>query len=597
MKSIRWSLIVYFLILGGAALLAVSSFAYQAARQTVQDKDEATEQLLRAQFEQKSKEVRKGLDDELLAQASLLHAHARFQLNPAWLRSSVVLDTKRWLMTGASLSSATPTSSMLYLANLTTACEARQAESVAPFTFDEHEIFREGEVKEYFQIDSNWGDTPWTWRSRNLENEDKKFPVSAEVFRRVPSIEWSVEDRELEPGHKVRTAILRTPVSGTNFVRLFRGVRPAGGGPRADGGRQPNAGGPRGDPPRPPVFYIQCARETTQLDREIARLEAGLDNDLAELHDGSVAKLQSIRNRAVIIALATFVAMVLGGYWLIRLGLAPLRRLSDAVSLVSAKDFRLPFHEPRLPSELRPIVERLVQTLNALKRAFAREKQAAADISHELRTPLAALMTTTEVALRKPRSPEEYRELIEDCRATGQQMNKLVERLLALARLDAGVDTLRPQLVDVAELADQCASLVRPLAEAHELTLQVHRNGPAEISADPDKLREVVTNLLHNAIQYNKPHGKVELSVARHNGTLELEVRDTGIGIPAEAREHIFERFFRADPSRRSDNCNTGLGLAIVKGYVDLMGGNIEVETAEGQGSTFRVQLPARPAA
>ena len=108
-----------------------------------------------------------------------------------------------------------------------------------------------------------------------------------------------------------------------------------------------------------------------------------------------------------------------------------------------------------------------------------REKQATADISHELRTPLAAMLTTTEIALRKPRTAEEYRELLQDCRLSAQQMAQAVERLLALARLDAGVDRLRPQQFDAADLAEQCAALVRPLAEARGLKLTVHRNGPA----------------------------------------------------------------------------------------------------------------------
>jgi heavy metal sensor kinase len=289
----------------------------------------------------------------------------------------------------------------------------------------------------------------------------------------------------------------------------------------------------------------------------------------------------------------TFAATVLGGFALVWLGLRPLRRLSDAVSRVSTKDFRLPLDDRRrLPNELRPIAERLTQTLDMLKRAFAREKQAAADISHELRTPLAALMTTLDVALKKPRSPEEYRELLEDCRLSGQQMSRLVERLLALARLDAGVDTLRTQQIDVAGLAERCAAVVRPLADARGLTLRVHRDGPTPMQADPNKLSEVVTNLLHNAIQYNRPSGSVDLTVERENGHLKLEVSDTGIGIGPEARSHIFERFFRADPSRQSDGLNAGLGLAIVKGYVDLMGGTISVESAEGVGSTFRVELP-----
>jgi signal transduction histidine kinase len=250
--------------------------------------------------------------------------------------------------------------------------------------------------------------------------------------------------------------------------------------------------------------------------------------------------------------------------------------------------------ERRMPRELQPIVERLTETLDQLKRAFTREKQAAADISHELRTPLAALMTTIDVTLRKARSSEEYREVLEECRASGQQMNHLVERLLALARLDAGVDLLRPQRVDASQLAEECASMVRPLAEARGLELRVHRNGPAPLFADPAKLREVVTNLLHNAIQYNRPNGSIDLTVARKNGALKVEVVDSGIGMSAEARQHIFERFFRADPARSQDGLHAGLGLAIVKGYVDLMGGSIAVESTEGHGSTFRVELPVK---
>ncbi len=118
---------------------------------------------------------------------------------------------------------------------------------------------------------------------------------------------------------------------------------------------------------------------------------------------------------------------------------------------------------------------------------------------------------------------------------------------------------------------------------------------PTQLTTDPDKLREVLNNLLHNAIQYNCPAGQIDLTVARDNGHVRLEVRDTGIGIAPEARELIFERFYRADPSRTSDGMNAGLGLAIVKEYVELMGGRIAVNSAPGQGSTFRIELPATP--
>jgi signal transduction histidine kinase len=110
---------------------------------------------------------------------------------------------------------------------------------------------------------------------------------------------------------------------------------------------------------------------------------------------------------------------------------------------------------------------------------------------------------------------------------------------------------------------------------------------------DPDKLREILLNLLHNAIEYNRPGGSVVLAVHRNNGSAQFEVRDTGIGMSPEVEGRIFERFFRADPSRTATGVHAGLGLAIVKEYVDRLGATIEVETEPGVGTTFRVTLPA----
>jgi signal transduction histidine kinase len=152
---------------------------------------------------------------------------------------------------------------------------------------------------------------------------------------------------------------------------------------------------------------------------------------------------------------------------------------------------------------------------------------------------------------------------------------------------------LRLRAVDVANLAGQCAEMVRPLAEARGIKMNVRVSDLSTIETDPDKLREVLTNLLHNAVEYNRPDGSIDLAVARENGHLCLEVRDTGIGIAPDAREHIFERFFRADPSRHADTLHAGIGLAIVKGYVDLMGGTIGVESSSA-GSTFRVEFPVQ---
>ncbi len=396
----------------------------------------------------------------------------------------------------------------------------------------------------------------------------------------------------------LRTAITKYRVGGFPpwLWRRIPGKGPNKGGPLGNGG-------PIGRPPGPPrpfiregdapnTIYVQYAIDLAPTEAQLAQFAQDRDRQLDELKADGAMQLAALQRRLLWIALATFAATFGGGYLLVRIGLAPIARLSDAVSEVSERDFRLKVDPARLPGELQPIAHRLSHTLEQLGRAFDREKQAAADISHELRTPLAALLTTIEVALRKSRSVQEYREILDDCRISGKQMSHLVERLLALARLDAGADQPRPRPIDAAELAQQCADLVRPLARAQGLTLTAHVLPPLTAQTDPDKLREVVTNLLHNAVEYNQPGGSIDLTVERQPGALSIEVRDTGIGISAEARARIFERFYRADPSRHADTPHAGLGLAIVKSYVDLLGGSIAVDSTPGQGTTFRVRLP-----
>jgi signal transduction histidine kinase len=170
-------------------------------------------------------------------------------------------------------------------------------------------------------------------------------------------------------------------------------------------------------------------------------------------------------------------------------------------------------------------------------------------------------------------------------------MYHLVERLLTLARLDAGADQYRPADVDVIDLAIQCADLIRPLARARDLDLRLHLPDPITTRTDPNKLREILTNLLHNAVEYNKPNGTIYLSVEQVKGRVRIEVRDSGIGIKPEVLPRIFERFFRADASRYAETPHAGLGLSIVKSYVDLMDGTIQVQSSDA-GTSFLVELP-----
>jgi len=353
-------------------------------------------------------------------------------------------------------------------------------------------------------------------------------------------------------------------------------------------------------PPAPPPvteslprLYIQCARPQAQIDAAMARFaverDAELENLTAEIGDAR----HSLRFDITTIGFVAMLAVLIGGPLLVGRGLRPVGKLSDAVSRVSEKDFKLPHDGSNLSIELVPIHARLTQTLDLLQRAFAREKQAVADISHELRTPIAALMATIDVALRKQRTPEQYRTALEECRMISKQLGQLVERIMTLASLDAGNDRTQISRVEATDLAAGCAAVIRPLAAANGITVDLHTDSLIEIDTDAAKLREVLMNLLHNAVEYNRPDGVIELSVYQDGPSAIFEVRDTGIGIPPEMKERIFERFYRADPSRHSTGIHAGLGLAIVKEYVARLHGTIAVESTPDVGSVFRVTIPA----
>ncbi|MBX9625382.1 MAG: HAMP domain-containing histidine kinase, partial [Gemmataceae bacterium] len=351
---------------------------------------------------------------------------------------------------------------------------------------------------------------------------------------------------------------------------------------------------------RPPdvlmVAFVQHARSVAELDALLAVAEQDREDQLAHVGIESRRELAWLRTRLGGIVGVTFLATVVGGLVIVARGLSPLRKLSHAVSQVSEKDFRLPVGPDGLSRELAPIHTRLTSTLDQLRRAFEREKEAVADISHELRTPIASLLATIDVALRRPRSPDHYRATLEDCRAIAKQLGHLVERIMTLASLDAGTARVAVARADAAEVAAGCGTVIRPLAEAHGLAFAVSAPDPVELDTDPDRLREVLINLLHNAVEYNRPGGRVELAVRRDAGRVLFEVADTGIGMPDEVREKMFERFYRADPSRHATGVHAGLGLAIVKEYVGRLGGTIEVDSTPGEGSTFRVSFPAPPA-
>lgn len=630
MRSIRLSLVIYFLVLLTLALGTVYWFVYQLAAAALDERYQASQRLVRTQYEAHCEEVVAGFDRRVLRQAHYVAAMARTPVHveaayPSGLVGLAMMPQPHlhaWLWASEGIApplrprppGEPPSVAELLFRfraaeinieaadDLIPADEKRDdrgpdSDSVQP------EMRPSDHTHEFFQV--FLGEKRHISRSRSLELADAVLPVDGAVLKMLT---------ERQPHERFEFDTIPFGSAGITLRRvtlissLRRPPRPARDTSREWDcwaylrGMPPPRGGPfgKGPPPPPPGFmgrpevpiFVQYAIDTAPTTARLQQFADERDAQLVQLEADTQSQLRSLERKLWWIALVTFAATFAGGYMLLRLGLAPIRRLSEAVSEVTERDFRLKVDPARLPDELQPIAQRLSHTLEQLGRAFDREKQAAADISHELRTPLAALLTTVEVALRKSRSVQEYREILEDCRTSGQQMSHMVERLLALARLDAGADRPRPRAIDAAELASQCADLIQPLARARGLTLTAQIAAPLSAQTDPDKLREVVTNLLHNAVEYNRPGGTIHLTVERDDDALAIEVRDTGIGISAEAQARIFERFFRADPSRHADTPHAGLGLAIVKSYVDLLGGTITVDSTLGKGTTFRVRLP-----
>ncbi len=422
-------------------------------------------------------------------------------------------------------------------------------------------------------------------RSENLIAAGYSLPHDRRAFDQVLE-DWIHTDVNLPAGRTGRRVAFKTPLPLPAFGRFA--PTPSRGGRTTE---QPGPPPPPADPLQ--LIYIHVARSTVELERRVASFQTDAANDKIALADETRATTRRVRALLATIGVALFFACLLGSSWLIRRGLKPLNELSDAVSRVSEKDFHLPVRREALSTELQPIHERIAATLDQLKAAFEREKQAVADISHELRTPVASLLATIDVALRKPRTAEQYHQTLADCRGITKQLGQLVEKVMTLAYLDAGQTKVAAQTVEAVEVASVCANVIRPLAEAHGLTFSMKAERPVSLETDPDKLREVLTNLLHNAVEYNRPGGRIELKVISDSAGVRFDVSDTGIGMTSAVREKIFERFYRADPSRTATGVHAGLGLAIVKEYIDRLGGTIDVESEPDVGTTFRVTLPA----
>ena len=284
-----------------------------------------------------------------------------------------------------------------------------------------------------------------------------------------------------------------------------------------------------------------------------------------------------------------FVVFAAGVFLLSRQVLRPLERVTQAAARVTSRDLSQRVPVPGSDDEMRELAVTLNHMLDRLQESFETQRRFTADASHELRTPVTAITGHANYLLRRTRPSPEQVDSLTVIRREADRMGKLVADLLELARADAGfaIDREPMNLVEVLEAVHMEMAPV-----AGKVTIDIASPGPVvEVEGDAARLKQVVLNLVQNAVNAGAQNVRIALEVDRDQ--VRLEVLDDGPGIPADAIPHLFERFYRVDGARSTRGNGSGLGLAIVRWIVQQHGGEVEVESRSGEGTVFTVTLPA----
>jgi heavy metal sensor kinase len=283
-----------------------------------------------------------------------------------------------------------------------------------------------------------------------------------------------------------------------------------------------------------------------------------------------------------------------GGYWLARKALGPIDRMAATAAEITSSRLDRRLEEAGAQDELGGLARTFNAMIERLQRSFEEVRRFTADAAHELRTPLAAMRTEAEVALRSPRSPERDGRVLENLLEEMERLTRLVSQLLFLCREDAGLGAgdVRPVRLD--HLVCEVGEHMQVAAQEKGVGLHLDLPGHCPVRGDADRLRQLVFNLLDNAIKYTPPGGTVAVRGESTDGQVRVTVADTGIGIPADHLPQVFDRFYRVDPSRGPEAEGSGLGLAICRSIAEAHGGRLGIDSDLGSGTRVTLVLPSR---
>ena len=308
--------------------------------------------------------------------------------------------------------------------------------------------------------------------------------------------------------------------------------------------------------------------------------------------DDAYAVLRAGRWLFLSMSLAILTGIGLTGALLARLALRPIDAMVMRARRIGEANLGERLPHPGTRDEIARLVETLNAMLGRLEQSFEVQRRFIDDASHELRSPLSRLRAELEVTLRRPRASAEYEETLRSCLDEVEGLQRLVEELLALARIDARQGPELAEPVAVSDIIE--ASVVAITAEAERLEVAISVEPPPEflVNAAPVAAKVALANILHNAVKFSPRGGQVKIVVTVSREEAVIAVSDTGPGVGAEEASRLFERFYRGSASRASDAGGVGLGLAISRALVERQGGRISVEAPRANGATFSIHLP-----
>ena len=309
-------------------------------------------------------------------------------------------------------------------------------------------------------------------------------------------------------------------------------------------------------------------------------------------NEAIVGTMDMLSRQAVLIESLIFVCVIAVAILLAILLSKPLNRVTEAINEVQAGYTDESISVPGY-LETANIVDAFNQLLKRMKALDDSRQEFVANVSHELKTPMASMKVLADSLLVQGDAPAElYREFMEDIVSEIDRENRIITDLLALVKMDKKVQELNVASVNINDLAELILKRLRPLARKKDVEVVFESMRPVTAEVDEVKMTLIITNLVENAIKYNKEHGWVRVELDADHQYFTLAVSDSGLGIPEDSLAHIYERFYRVDKSHSREIGGTGLGLAITKSAVLMHRGSVTVTSVEGEGSTFAVKIP-----